>query len=254
MKKILLGIVLFIIIVSGVIVTIYFSQNKVSTLNQTNINDNQQNDNVFLAQSKNEKGEVVFGGINVEKKVYKKILKNKIQLVLNLGKTEQIIKEIEFDGIDDNYKDFGPINFSPLGNYVIFNSQQGNSPGNEDVYNIKTGKVADLGLCGARGGDIEFTPDEKYFYTYSQNGICSATDVFVYNASDFSKKFRLTDKQLLFKGQEDISNVNITYGKDGKFLRITVGDEVNITKEFKYYFETGKLVTTNDIGEPEVEL
>ena len=252
--------ILLAIIETGIIVWISLEKKDLAESNQKYINGKQQSESsAFLAQSENKKGELVFGNINIEKKVYEKTAGNKRQLVLNIGKSESIISEIELDNTEqDNYRHFYPIKFSPLGNYVVFGHSYGMAPGAEDVYSISTGKVAGLNLCNARGGELEFTPDEKYFYTQSQNGICSAADILVYNSSDFSKKFSLAEKNKQVPIYDESSNEDvssISYDEGENFLRITLtkGDNT-ISKELKYYFKNGTLVTASDVGKPEIEL
>ncbi|MFA6753459.1 MAG: hypothetical protein WCR93_04250, partial [Bacilli bacterium] len=139
----------------------------------------------------------------------------KTHLMLSENGKEQVLdEELSNDGAGKRF--FGPLEFSPKGNYLI-SPIAGYEWYGANIYDVKDKKrVLELSIPLI----TNFTPSEKYFFACAENGLGGGYYAKIYSVPDFEEIYDVSIKE----GNYNIS-VDCRYDKEEHVIRLRVDSE-----------------------------
>lgn len=166
---------------------------------------------------------------------YTRTKSNKNEVVLIKNGQETIIASGDVGWNSDNSRNFYSPEFSPLGNYLIYQTLgwEWSSP---TLYNLNNGKIVKIDLSYA---DIIFTKDEKYLISCTSAGIGSGVSAIIYSTSDFSIKKDFKNEIENIKEFTPINTVCSYLPEKSEYV-VTVNDNNNKQRTIEYNLNTNQ--------------
>jgi len=177
--------------------------------------------------------EVKFGNYTA----YTRIKSNKNEVVLVKDGKEKVIESADNDyqnKIETTMSFYNP-KFSPLGNYLIYDSS-GWEWGSPTIYDIIKGQKIKIDLSYA---NIIFTRDEKNLISCTSDGIGSGVSAMIYSLPTFSlkKDFKNSIDNLGISG---VMSANCSYTPEKSEISIIISDGEKQQKTIKYNLDNGQ--------------
>ena len=186
-------------------------------------------------------GPISFGNVTafvIQKQVGIYSFKTYLMLSEN-GKEQVLDEELSNDGAGKRF--FGPLEFSPDGNYLI-SPVAGYEWRGANIYDIKNKKrVLELSIPLI----TNFTSNEKYFFACAENELGGEYYAKIYSVPDFEEIYNLSIRE----GRYNVS-VDCEYNEDKHVIRLRVDSESRTegpeTKIVEFSEITGKIEVISD--------